>query len=94
MFASTSRDSCDLLRIENKIRIHVRNCPYAVHRARTEGMPERACSRSTMCARGWVPCTCTPDSTGHRTYQCRRCDAVIERPPHVGDRWFDVQWGE
>lgn len=43
---------------------------------------------------GWVPCTCTPDATGHRTYQCRRCDAVIERPPHVGPRWFGVQWGD
>ncbi|MCD5419779.1 hypothetical protein LRS71_09455 [Rhodococcus pyridinivorans] len=41
---------------------------------------------------GWTPCTCAPGITGHRTYTCRECNEVVERPPHVGDAWFGVQW--
>lgn len=31
---------------------------------------------------GWLPCECRRGGGGHRTYRCRRCDAVTYHPAH------------
>lgn len=30
----------------------------------------------------WLPCTCAPDQTGHRSYTCRTCDWIMYFPEH------------
>lgn len=32
---------------------------------------------------GWEPCRCTAGHTGHRTYWCEFCGALVEVPPCV-----------
>lgn len=32
---------------------------------------------------GWEPCHCTAGHTGHRTYWCEFCGALVEVPPCV-----------
>ena len=35
---------------------------------------------------GWEPCHCTAGHTGHRTYWCELCGAIVEVPECVRNR--------
>lgn len=60
--------------------------------ARSAALPEQAPPRTSPRDLWMDPVLLYSGRHWPPTYTCRECDAVTERPPHVGDHTFRVQW--
>jgi hypothetical protein len=42
--------------------------------------------------RGWTPCACRADVSGHATWTCRTCDAEVAVPPCLDETKSAGYW--
>jgi hypothetical protein len=43
-------------------------------------------------SRGWVPCACSAEITGHRTWTCETCQQTVYAPPCLDESKSAGHW--